>query len=89
MRESGGGFAHEFGDANRSGGSPGGGPGGEGLLLVLMVLLQRSRSDGLGTLSGGALEATLGPNAAGVLRGATAWMGVAFLINSLLLTALM
>lgn len=59
------------------------------LLLVLMVLLQRSRSDGLGTLSGGALEATLGPNAAGVLRGATGWMGVAFLINSLLLTALM
>jgi protein translocase SecG subunit len=59
------------------------------LLLVLMVLLQRPRSDGLGTLSGGALEATLGPNAAGVLRGATAWMGVAFLINSLLLTALM
>jgi protein translocase SecG subunit len=35
------------------------------LLLVLMVLLQRSWSDGLGTLSGGALEATLGPNAAG------------------------
>jgi protein translocase SecG subunit len=59
------------------------------LLLVLMVLVQRPRSDGLGTLSGGALEATLGPNAAGVLRGATAWMGVAFLINSLLLTALM
>lgn len=62
---------------------------GLSLLLIVAVMLQRPRNEGLGTLSGGALESVVGADATGVLRGATAWMGVAFLINSLLLAVLM
>ena len=86
MRESGGGFAHEFGDANRSGGSPGGGQPPSCADGIATTAPERRTGN---SLSGGSVEATLGPNAAGVLRGATTWAGVAFLINSLLLTALM
>ncbi len=58
------------------------------LLLIPVVILQRPRSAGLGTLSGGALKAVIGCRASGVLRTATGWTGVAFLVNSLLLAVL-
>ena len=61
---------------------------GISLLLVAVILVQRPRSEGLGTLTAGALEHAVGPQASQVLRRATGWLGGLFLANSLVLAVL-
>jgi preprotein translocase subunit SecG len=58
------------------------------LLLVLVVLMQRPRSEGLGTaFASGMVEQYIGP-ATNVLVRFTTWMGSAFFILSILLAIL-
>ena len=61
---------------------------GISLALILAILIQRPRSEGLGTLTGGALEDVVGAQASHVLRRFTGWLGGAFLANSLVLAVL-
>ena len=59
------------------------------LLLIGLVLLQRSKSEGLGLAFGaGAGEALFGARAGNVLSRATVILGIVFLANSLLLGVL-
>lgn len=55
------------------------------LLLALVVMLQKPKEGGLGGLAGGMGEAVFGANAGNVLIKVTAWLGVIFLINTLVL----
>ena len=59
------------------------------LLLIGLILLQRSKSEGLGLAFGaGAGEALFGARAGNVLSRATVILGIIFLANSLLLGVL-
>ena len=55
------------------------------LLLALVVMLQKPKEGGLGGLAGGMGEAVFGADAGNVLIKVTVWLGVIFLVNTLLL----
>lgn len=56
------------------------------LLLIALILMQKSKSDGLGmAFGGGAGEALFGARAGNVLTKATIVLGVLFLVNTLVL----
>lgn len=56
-------------------------------LLCLVVLVQESKSSGLGSSFGGdASESVFGTSTADVLKKFTAWLGLAFLVGCLLLS---
>ncbi|MGF1679412.1 MAG: preprotein translocase subunit SecG [Candidatus Methylacidiphilales bacterium] len=60
------------------------------LLLIGVVLLQRPRSEGLGTAFGGGMtESMFGAGTSDVLTKITIWMAAAFFICTLLLAVLM
>ena len=60
-----------------------------GLLLVLVVMLQKPKEGGLGgAIGGGMLEASLGADAGNVLIKTTAVLGAIFLLNTLVLARL-
>jgi len=59
------------------------------ILLVFIVLMQRPRSEGLGTAFGGAVTDTLfGSGAGNVLTNITKWLGTIFFITTLSLAYL-
>jgi preprotein translocase subunit SecG len=59
------------------------------LLLAMVVMLQKPKEGGLnGAIGGGALEASLGADAANVLIKTTAVLGAVFLLNTLVLARL-
>lgn len=56
------------------------------LLLVVLVLLQRSKSEGLGLAFGSEMgESLFGARAGNVLVKATVWLGIVFLVNTTVL----
>ena len=56
------------------------------LLLIGLVLLQRSKSEGLGLAFGSQMgESLFGAQAGNVLVKATIWLGLVFLVNTTLL----
>ncbi|MBI2438890.1 MAG: preprotein translocase subunit SecG [Lentisphaerae bacterium] len=56
------------------------------LLLVVVILLQRSKSEGLGLAFGAQMgESLFGARASNVLVKATIWLGVIFLVNTTVL----
>ena len=55
------------------------------LLLALVVMLQKPKEGGLGGLAGGMGEAVFGADAGNVLIKVTVWLGVIFLVNTLIL----
>jgi preprotein translocase subunit SecG len=59
------------------------------LLLAMVVMLQKPKEGGLNSaIGGGALEASLGADAANVLIKTTAILGAVFLLNTLVLARL-
>ena len=59
------------------------------LLLAMVVMLQKPKEGGLNSaIGGGALEASLGADAANVLIKTTAVLGAVFLLNTLVLARL-
>jgi len=55
-------------------------------LLVIAVLMQRTRSEGLGTAFGGRMTDNIfGAQASSILAKATTWLGVIFFVLTLLL----
>ena len=56
------------------------------ILLVVIILLQRSKSEGLGLAFGSQMgESLFGARAGNVLVKATVWMGIIFLVNTTVL----
>lgn len=56
------------------------------ILLIVIVLLQRSKSEGLGLAFGSQMgESLFGARAGNVLVKATVWMGIIFLVNTTVL----
>lgn len=56
------------------------------LALIGLILLQKSKSEGLGlAFGGGGNDSLFGARAGNVLTKATVWIGVFFLINTLVL----
>lgn len=59
------------------------------LMLIGLILLQKSKSEGLGlAFGGGAGESLFGARAGNVLTRMTIYLGVAFLVNTLVIGAL-
>ncbi len=59
------------------------------ILLVLIVLMQRPRSEGLGTAFGGGVADTLfGSSAGNVLTKITTWLGIIFFVTTISLAFL-
>ena len=57
-----------------------------GLLLVVVILLQKSKGEGLGLAFGSEMgEALFGAHAGNVLVKVTIWLGVIFLLNTVIL----
>lgn len=57
------------------------------MLLCLVILMQESKSSGLGASFGGdTQESVFGTATADILKKFTSWMGVAFLVGCLLLS---
>jgi preprotein translocase subunit SecG len=56
------------------------------ILLIVIILLQRSKSEGLGLAFGSQMgESLFGARAGNVLVKATVWMGIIFLVNTTVL----
>ena len=56
------------------------------ILLIVIILLQRSKSEGLGLAFGSQMgESLFGARAGNVLVKATVWLGVIFLVNTIVL----
>ncbi|MFH1475976.1 MAG: preprotein translocase subunit SecG [Verrucomicrobiota bacterium] len=56
------------------------------ILLIVIVLLQRSKSEGLGLAFGSQMgESLFGARAGNVLVKATVWLGIIFLVNTTVL----
>jgi preprotein translocase subunit SecG len=55
------------------------------LALIGLILLQKSKSEGLGLAFGGGGDSLLGARAGNVLTKATVWIGILFLANTLIL----
>ncbi|MFH1970616.1 MAG: preprotein translocase subunit SecG [Verrucomicrobiota bacterium] len=56
------------------------------LLLIVIVLLQRSKSEGLGLAFGSQMgESLFGARAGNVLVKATVWLGIIFMVNTTVL----
>ena len=56
------------------------------ILLIVIILLQRSKSEGLGLAFGSQMgESLFGARAGNVLVKATIWMGIIFLVNTTVL----
>jgi preprotein translocase subunit SecG len=59
------------------------------LSIVILVLMQRPKSEGLGTsFGGGVTESYFGPETANVLQSGTRWLGGIFFALTLLLSFL-
>jgi preprotein translocase subunit SecG len=59
------------------------------LLIILLVLMQRPKSEGLGAAFGGGMTENLfGAQTTNVLAGATRWLGATFFILTLILSIL-
>ncbi len=59
------------------------------ILLIMIVLMQRPKSEGLGTTFGGGVTDTLfGSGAGNVLTNITRWLGTVFFITTMLLAYL-
>jgi len=59
------------------------------ILIVLIVLLQRPKQEGLGTaFGGGTLDSALGAHTTDVLQKVTTWLGVIFFISAISLSML-
>ena len=58
------------------------------LLLIGLILIQRSKSSGLGAISGGVTEEVFGGGASKVLVRATTVLLIIFLVNTLVLASL-
>jgi len=57
------------------------------ILLIVVVLLQRSKNEGLGLAFGSQMgESLFGARAGNVLVKATVWMGIIFLVNTTVLS---
>ena len=57
------------------------------ILIVLIVLLQRPKQEGLGTaFGGGSLDSALGAHTSDVLQKITTWFGVIFFISAISLS---
>lgn len=60
-----------------------------GLLLVITILLQRAKNEGLGLAFGSQMgESLFGAGASNVLVKATIWLGIIFLVNTTVLAKL-
>ena len=60
------------------------------LLMILLVLMQRPKQDGLGAaFGGGMMDGAFGAGASNVLQRGTVWLAIAFFVLSLLLSVLM
>ncbi len=56
------------------------------VLLIALILMQRSKSEGLGTAFGGGMgESLFGSRAGNVLSKMTVILGIVFLVNTLIL----
>ena len=59
---------------------------GSALLLILVIMMQQSKSHGgIGAVSGGAAESMFGTSATSVLTKTTTWLAVIFLLSTLAL----
>ncbi len=58
------------------------------LFLIVLVLIKRSSSDGLGSLGGGGNQFLTGRSQANLLTRTTAILAAAFMINSLILAVM-